>query len=420
MKVSKVALAAATALGASALLGTPALAQQQNQQAASGEAQQPQRTLNLSRNERTALAPLEAAVRGQDWAAAQAALPAAQAAAQGPDARYFVGRATWRIADATQNRQLEMQALDALLAAGVATPANERPIYLNRQAELAFAANDFARAERAFVQLLELTPNDTRVQNNLAIVRRRMGNNAGATETLLQAIQRQEAAGQRPELTTYTSAVSSAYRARQREQTLDLLRRLIRAYPTAAHWRDAINIYREFSNADTALSLDSLRLLRAARALDRQDYLPFAGALEQAGLPGETKAVVDEAVAAGALQAGSADVTRLLATANRRIAEDRSGLDAQIAQARRAADGRLARVMADTLFGYARYAEAAELYRLALSKGGEDSNLINTRLGATLALAGQRAEAEAALRAVTGPRAELAQFWLVWLQSRPA
>ena len=55
----------------------------------------------------------------------------------------------------------------------------------------------------------------------------------------------------------------------------------------------------------------------------------------------------------------------------------------------------------------------------ALQKGGEDANLVNTRLGAALALAGRRAEAEAAFRAVTGPRADLAGFWLAWLARRP-
>jgi hypothetical protein len=110
----------------------------------------------------------------------------------------------------------------------------------------------------------------------------------------------------------------------------------------------------------------------------------------------------------------------LLGVANRRITEDRAGLAGQMAQARTASRGQPARVVADALFGYARYTEAAEMYRLALSKGGEDANLVNTRLGATLALAGQRAEAEAALRAVTGPRAELAALWLAWLASRPA
>jgi hypothetical protein len=35
-----------------------------------------------------------------------------------------------------------------------------------------------------------------------------------------------------------------------------------------------------------------------------------------------------------------------------------------------------------------------------------------------LALAGNRAEAEAAFKAVTGARAELASFWLTWLAQR--
>ena len=46
-------------------------------------------------------------------------------------------------------------------------------------------------------------------------------------------------------------------------------------------------------------------------------------------------------------------------------------------------------------------------------------NLVNSRLGAALALAGRRPEAEAALRAVTGPRADLAGFWLTWLARGP-
>jgi hypothetical protein len=35
-----------------------------------------------------------------------------------------------------------------------------------------------------------------------------------------------------------------------------------------------------------------------------------------------------------------------------------------------------------------------------------------------LGLAGQKAEAETALRAVTGPRADLASLWLLWLAQR--
>ena len=79
-----------------------------------------------------------------------------------------------------------------------------------------------------------------------------------------------------------------------------------------------------------------------------------------------------------------------------------------------------AREAGDAHMGFGEYAAAVELYQAALQKGGEDANLVNTRLGAALALAGRRAEAEAAFRAVTGNRADLAGFWLAWLARRPA
>jgi tetratricopeptide (TPR) repeat protein len=108
----------------------------------------------------------------------------------------------------------------------------------------------------------------------------------------------------------------------------------------------------------------------------------------------------------------------LLSVTNRRIGEDRAGLAAQIQQARSASAGRQARIAGDVLYGYGRYAEAADLYRVALTKSGEDANLVNTRLGASLAMAGQKAAAETALRAVTGTRAELAGLWMAWLNRR--
>ena len=45
---------------------------------------------------------------------------------------------------------------------------------------------------------------------------------------------------------------------------------------------------------------------------------------------------------------------------------------------------------------------------------------VNLRLGEALALAGQTNEAQAALQAVGGQRAELARLWLAWLAQRPA
>lgn len=415
MKVSKVALAAATMLGAPAGVPAAAAMAQPAQGARAGQAAQPQRQLQISRAEAAALQPLEAAVRAQDWAAAQAALPAAQAAARGPDARYFVARAAFQIGNRTNNAQVEAQALDTLIALPN-TPPNEKNVFLSRRAELAFNANDFARAEQLFMQLAQLTPNNPDVQRNLSVVRSRMGNTAGALEPILQQIRAAEAAGQRAPESLYQRAVDIPLRARQRQQTGEALRNLARAYPSATNWRRAVDFARQGAGGDLQHIVDIFRFARAANVIQGQEYFAFATTLNQAGLPGETKAILDAGIAAGAVSRGQAG--QLLPVVNRRIAEDRAGLTGQIAQARAAARGRQARVVADTLYGYGRYQEAADLYRAALGKGGEDANVVNTRLGAALALAGQRAAAETALRAVTGPRAELAQLWLTWLASR--
>jgi hypothetical protein len=60
------------------------------------------------------------------------------------------------------------------------------------------------------------------------------------------------------------------------------------------------------------------------------------------------------------------------------------------------------------------------MYRLGLTRVGEDPGLLNMRLGIALAQAGQRAEAETAFRAVTGSGTELAALWQVWLARRAA
>jgi hypothetical protein len=107
----------------------------------------------------------------------------------------------------------------------------------------------------------------------------------------------------------------------------------------------------------------------------------------------------------------------LIASTTKAAAAGRTGLGAKETAAMAAATGTAAAGVADTMLA-GDYAKAATLYRAALAKGAVDPNLVNTRLGIALASAGQKAEAEAALRAVTGPRAEIAALWLALLSRR--
>jgi tetratricopeptide (TPR) repeat protein len=452
MMNAKAARVAALLVGTALFATTPAHAQTRAERATNEQVQrqgarppQPsdprqaalqQRFQKMPRPEQQALLPLvtagvaavQARTAGQtpNWAPVQAAIAAAQPVARSNEAKYFIAQAQLEMALGAKDTAAQEQALTTLLSNPVLTPEEQatyrraQGVLINKRAETAFAANDFATAERLFRELLQANPGDQRITNNLRIVQERMGNSAGALQSVTQQIQQAEANGGRATEDLYRRAFQTAYRARQRGEASTGLQRLLRNYPNAANWRTGVDFVRENARQDTQYLLDAYRFARAANVIQSNEYLSLAQTLDQAGLPGEVKAVVDAGVAAGALQSSQGDVARLLQVTNRRIGEDQTGLPGQIAQARRASTGKEARIAADVLYGYGRYQEAAELYRLALTKSGEDANLLNTRLGASLAMAGQRAQAEAALRAVTGSRAELANLWLAWLARSPA
>jgi Tfp pilus assembly protein PilF len=421
MKTTRAALIAALITSGAAMLAaaTPAAAQnapaQQGEQA--GQPAQPEREYDLRRAERTALAPALTAIGANDWAAAQAALPAAQAAAQSPDAKYLVGQIMLRIGLGTENTQLQSQAVDALIDSGGAQ-AHELPRLYDNQMRFALQAGDTAKAERAMARIAELSPNDPNVIIRAADLRMQNNDVAGALQQYRRAMEVQQAAGQTVTEDLRKRVLAIAYRQRLPE-TLTLARELVTAYPNPTNWRDALLIYRELGGVEQPLHLDFYRLMSAAQALtSERDYVEYAEAAQRGAMFGEVKSALEQGLARNAITGNAAYAREMLSAAERRIAEDRQSLPAERTRALAGNSGETILRLADAYYGYGEYAQAAELYRAALEKGGVDANLVNTRLGAALARAGQRAEAEAAFQAVTGPRAELANFWQLWLSRR--
>lgn len=408
MKRSKAAAWFVTACGL-ALVVPPALF-----------AQQPARPLSLSSAERASVTALQAAAAGTDRAAQDAALATARAPGRGADARYAVASLQHQIGIARGDLRLQAEAVDEMIASGV-PQGGELVTMLANQASRAFSAGDFQRTDRLLTRMTEIQPNNGAILADHGQLKARLGDRAQAVALLQRAIDAQRTAGQAVPESWYTRALALAFDGRSAPQVAALGQGLVATYPTPVNWRDALLGYRQTGAPDPGLDLDIRRLHRAASGLTgERDYLDHAQAMNAAGLPGEAKATLDEGVSLGMLSVAKPIVRQLLAETNPRAAQGRAALAAQRTRALAAADGRLASAAGDTAFGFGQYSEAAELYRAALLKGGEDPNLLNTRLGAALALAGQRADAELALRAVTGPRAELAGFWLAWLSRRPA
>lgn len=372
----------------------------------------------LTAEETAAIRPVLEAVQAQDWATAGAGLPAAKAAAQSPYGRYVVGQLQFEIGRNTQNSAMQSEAVDAMLASGAAPEENIRPL-LNNQVAFAIRAQNYAAAEGPLARLVELDPNDTERLTQLAEVKIHLNKRPEALALYRRISQIHEGAGQPVPENVRQRVLALAADAGQTGEALTIARDLLESNPSPENWRNAIILYRQTARPQGDLAYDLRRFMRAAGLLSEEaDYLALADEAIRAGLPGEAKAALEEGLARNALRSSDSDVRTLMNVADGAIAEDRRSLPGFRTRALAGDNGRQAMRTGDAYFGYGQYSEAAELYRAALQKSGADANMVNLRLGAALALAGQRSEAEAALRAVTGPRQDIARFWLIWLANR--
>jgi hypothetical protein len=372
----------------------------------------------FSREERAALLALQTALETRNYPAATAALAAAQSQARSGQSRYLASAMQLRLGIETGNLGLQSSAIDAMISSGAA-PASELPQLYRNQAALAQQAAKYDRAEAAFARSLELVPNDPEALLALSQVKEIRKKPQEAVTLMERAIEVRKASGQPVPESWYKRAVHLAMMNRMQPQSLRFSRELASAYPSPQNWRDALFIYRDVAAADPEASLDSWRLQRAAKALaGERDYEAFAKALLARNLAAESKAVLDEGVAAKMVSATDAATKELIASSAKRAVADRAGLKAKETAAMAAATGSAALAAGDASLAQGNYSGAATLYRAALQKGSVDAATVNSRLGIALAMAGQRAEAESALRAVTGPRAELAALWLAWLGQR--
>ena len=416
--VSRIALGAALVLGSASMIATaPADAQKKKK---GQEAAQPaQRSFNISKEERAALLPVQNAVAAKDWPAAQAGLPAAVAAAQSPDARYAVGRFQLEIGLGTSNVAMQAQGLDNLIASGQ-VPAADLPVIYRNQAVLANNAGQKAKAEAAFAKVAELTPNDPEALINLAQIKNDLRKPKEAVPLITRAIEMKRAAGQPVDESWYKYALKMAFDGRSdpalRQTSVTLSRQLVAAYPTKENWRDALLIFRDSSSLDPAAELDVLRFMRASGALaGERDWFDLADGLYRAGNYGEAKAVLDDGVARKMIDPRKAAFAELIRLNSARLNGDRASLAGEETKAMAGASGALALKIGDAFYGYGEHAKALALYRAALTKGGVDANLVNTRIAMAQLASGDRAGAEATFKALTGTRGDLGAFWVAWL-----
>lgn len=407
--VSKMALGLALGLGTTAMIAAvPAAAKE--------KPAKPQ-SFNLSKGVRENVAAAQTALQAKDTATAATSLAAAKAAVATPDDKFVVGSVQYDLARQTSSAADQFGAIEMMLESGRVT-AEQAPSFNLAAGQLAYQAKNFAKAEQYLTQAAQLNASDPNVYALLVETKQQLGKTPEAVAMLEQAIAKQQAAGKAAPSEWYGRGISIAMGSKTKDPaaqaqlsaaTTRLTQSWLAAYPTKSNWRDSLIIYRDMNRIDADRELDLNRLLRAAGALKgERDYMDYVQAT-YLKFPAEAKAVLEEGKAAGMLNLSAGNAKEIYALVSGKIAADKASLT------KNAATGRAALSNADAYLGYKDWASAIDLYKQALTKGGVDANAVNTRLGMALAMAGRKDEAKQAFSAVTGPRADLAKYWLIYL-----
>jgi tetratricopeptide (TPR) repeat protein len=361
-----------------------------------------------------ALSALQTAVDANDVANIPARVAAAQAVAKTKEDRYFVAVFQRQAALKAKDNVALAAAVEAIASSGLVDSGKMAALYMDLGIQQ-FNAKQLDLSAASMQRAVSIAPNDAQALELLAQISAARGQKAEASSAFQRAIQARLASGQKPTEDIYRRAVQSAYDA-QLPSAVDVSRQWITAYPSADSWRNSIAIYRNMTHPDVEGSLDLLRLLQAAGALSAAaDYNLFATAAADQGNYNEAQAVLDAGIAAKIVDPASPlfkDTTVALKAKPKATAAD-------LAEATKAATSGMALLrIGDRYYGMGNFPKAVELYRQSMSKPGVDPNIANLHIGMALTRTGDKPGATAAFKAVTGPRADIAKYWLLYVQSR--
>ncbi|NIJ16559.1 hypothetical protein [Sphingobium vermicomposti] len=385
--------------------------------------------LNVSADVIKSLQAAQEASKNNDFVAAKAALAEADTKAQSNDDKYQIGAVKLNTSIAAKDNALQGEALTQMLDSGL-TPPEQLGQFNAIAADQALQAKNYdlaiSRAKAAAqagykpesvnVTLAQAYFGKAGTANASAEPAR--GLNQQGLAALKAAADATKAAGGQVPAQWYQIGVSRAAGARLPETAI-WAKAAYEAQPSGENLRTLIRLFQQSNpNITPRENLDVLRLMAASGGLVvAGDYTEYAEMASKTGIYGEVKSAIDAGRAKGVLKGtAGADVYQ---TTTPKIASDKSSLPSAEADARKAANGKIAAATGDAYLGYGDYVKAAAMFELAKQKGGVDADEVNTRLGIAKALGGDAAAAKTALQSVqAGARKQIADLWLTYLSTK--
>ena len=361
-----------------------------------------------------AIIDLQTTVNKNDYANVPAKVAAAKAVATTKEDKYLVGQLHLKAAVGAKDTAAESAAIDEIAGSGYLPSTKSTELYLSLGSTL-YNEKQYPQAQAAFQKAAALDPRNSEAPSLLGEALIAQGQKAQAAAAFQQAIQASTANGQKPTENLLKRAVGVAYDSNS-PSAVELSREWVAAYPSPDSWRNSIAIYRNLNHPDVESTLDLLRLMQATNSMtEAGDYTLYSRAAAEQNNFNEAQSVLDAGIAAKKIDPASAEVKDLVAG----LKAKPKATAADLAVATKAAvNGTALLRIGDRYYAMGDYAKAVELYRMAMGKPGVDTAVTNLHIGMALARAGDKAGATTALNAVTGPRADIAKYWLTYVNQR--
>jgi len=384
-----------------------------SQQNGEEKAPQAQPKITPSKGALKAIIELQDAVVKNDYAAVPAKVAAANAVAKTKEDRYFIGQLQLKAAVAAKDNAGIASAIDAVAASGYLDAAKTSDLYVALGGTY-YNGKQYPQAAASYQKAIALNPANTEALSLLGESMVAQGDKAGAASAFQRAVQAKVAAGQKPDEALLKRAVAVAYDV-QSPVSVELARQWVSAYPSASSWSDAIAIYSNLHHPDVEGLLDLLRLKQSAGALKSgSEYAQYIRAAADQNNFNEAQAAFNAAVAANLIDPKKPEYKDLV-----NLNSKPKATAADLAEATKTAQSGTALLrIGDRYAAMGDYPKAVELYRMSMGKPGVDNEVANLHIGMALARSGDKAGATAALNAVTGSRADIAKFWLTFLNQK--
>lgn len=416
-------------IGAAALSTLPAQAQAPAAAAPASAASQP-----AGPTVRPVFAvPLQAAQALLSDGKAQEAMAKLDEAAAVPDRtpfeNYMLARMRASAAQSLGNKALVVESLEAAFAVGF-VDRNEEARLIEALISLAWDLKDHARVIRWHERYVQAGGPNGSLQLLSIQSQAYAGDVAGAAKALRQRL---DPAREPSPPESHLRLLLSYEQQLKDPGAAATIERLALSYPRPEYWSNVIFAAARSTSLDDRALLEIYRLLRLTGTLKAQDLAEEMAELSmRVGLPGEAKAVLDEAQAGGVLNKPTPALQKLRERVDKQAASDRTERRNAESAALRAPDGN-----ALANLGWAALAElppaspaadaerALGLLEQGIAKGGlRRANEVRLHLGMAQLAAGRRDAARQTLSALAeaakaDPLAPAIQLWSRFVSAPP-